>query len=85
MFRRVLIANRGEIALRILRSLRTMGIEAVVIHGKEDRLSLPVRLADEAVYIPRSDPLASYLDIEAIVEAAKEVGRTPCTPVTVSG
>ena len=54
MFRRVLIANRGEIALRILRSLRAMGIDAVIIHGKEDRLSLPVRLADEGVHIPVS-------------------------------
>ena len=80
MFRRVLIANRGEIALRILRSLRAMGIDAVIIHGKEDRLSLPVRLADEGVYIPRSDPLASYLDIEAIVEAAKEVGADAVHP-----
>ena len=80
MFRRVLIANRGEIALRILRSLRTMGIEVVTIHGKEDRLSLPVRLADESVYIPRSDPLASYLDIEAIVQAAKEVGADAVHP-----
>ena len=49
MFRRVLIANRGEIALRILRSLRTLGIEAVMIHGREDRLTTPVRLADEAM------------------------------------
>ena len=80
MFRRVLIANRGEIALRILRSLRTMGIVVVTIHGKEDRLSLPVRLADESVYIPRSDPLASYLDIEAIVQAAKEVGADAVHP-----
>lgn len=80
MFRRVLIANRGEIALRVLRSLRSMGIDAVVIHGREDRLSLPVRLADEGVYIPRSDPLASYLDIEAIVEAAKEVGADAVHP-----
>ena len=80
MFRRVLIANRGEIALRILRSLRTMGIEVVTIHGKEDRLSLPVRLADESVYIPRSDTLASYLDIEAIVQAAKEVGADAVHP-----
>ena len=47
MFRRVLIANRGEIALRILRSLRALGIEGVVVHGREDRLTLPVRLADE--------------------------------------
>ena len=80
MFRRVLIANRGEIALRILRSLRAMGVEVVTIHGKEDRLSLPVRLADESVYIPRSDPLASYLDIEAIIAAAKEVGADAVHP-----
>ena len=70
MFRRVLIANRGEIALRILRSLRSLGIEGVVVHGREDRLTLPVRLADEGAFIPRDDPLASYLDIEAIIAAA---------------
>ena len=80
VFRRVLIANRGEIALRILRSLRTLGIEAVMIHGREDRLTTAVRLADEAVYIPRDDPLASYLDIEAIVAAAKEVGADAVHP-----
>ena len=80
MFRRVLIANRGEIALRILRSLRTLGIEAVMIHGREDRLTTPVRLADEAIHIARDDPLASYLDIEAIVAAAKEVGADAVHP-----
>jgi len=80
MFRRVLIANRGEIALRILRSLRTLGIEAVMIYGREDRLTTPVRLADEAIHIPRDDPLASYLDIEAIVAAAKEVGADAVHP-----
>ena len=80
MFRRVLIANRGEIALRILRSLRTLGIEAVMIHGREDRLTTPVRLADEAIHIARDDPLASYLDIEAIVTAAKEVGADAVHP-----
>ena len=74
MFRRVLVANRGEIALRIVRSLSSMGVSSVVIHGREDRLSLPVRLADEGYFIPRDDPLASYLDIEAIVSAAKETG-----------
>ena len=47
-FKRVLIANRGEIALRILRALRDMGIEVAIIHGREDRLSLPVRLSDFA-------------------------------------
>ena len=80
MFRRVLIANRGEIALRILRSLRALGVEAVVAHGRDDRLTLPVRLADEGVFIARDDPLASYLDIEAIVEAAKEVGADAVHP-----
>ena len=80
MFRRVLIANRGEIALRIIRSLHSLGIEAVMIYGREDRISTPVRLADESVYIPRDDPLASYLDIEAIVSAAKEVGADAVHP-----
>lgn len=80
MFRRVLIANRGEIALRILRSLHSLGIESVMIYGNEDRISTPVRLADEAVYIPRDDPLASYLDIEAIVAAAKKVGADAVHP-----
>ncbi len=80
MFRRVLIANRGEIALRILRSLRALGIEGVVVHGREDRLTLPVRMADEGAFIPRDDPLASYLDIEAVVAAAKEVGTDAVHP-----
>ena len=76
----MLVANRGEIALRVVRSLRELGIESVVIHGREDRISRPVRLADEGFYIPREDPLASYLDIEAIVSAAKEVGADAVHP-----
>ena len=72
-FKRVLIANRGEIALRILRTLRDMGIEAAIIHGREDRLSLPVRMADIAYPIMRANPLDSYLDIEAVVQAAKDL------------
>ena len=80
MFRRVLVANRGEIALRIVRSLRELGVESVVIHGREDRMSLPVRLADEGFFIPSEDPLASYLDIEAIISAAKGVGADAVHP-----
>lgn len=72
-FKRVLIANRGEIALRILRTLRDMGIEAAIIHGREDRLSLPVRMADIAYPNYRTNPLDSYLDIESVVQAAKEL------------
>ena len=69
----MLIANRGEIALRILRTLRDMGIEAAIIHGREDRLSLPVQMADIAYPNYRTNPLDSYLDIEAVVQAAKEL------------
>ena len=72
-FKRVLIANRGEIALRILRTLRDMGIEAAIIHGREDRLSLPVRFADVAYANYKSNPLDSYLDIESVIAAAKEL------------
>jgi acetyl-CoA carboxylase biotin carboxylase subunit len=72
-FKRVLIANRGEIALRILRTLRDMGIEVAIIHGREDRLSIPVRLSDIAYPIYSSNPLDSYLNIEAVVKAAKEL------------
>ena len=69
----MLIANQGEIALRILRTLRDMGIEAAIIHGREDRLSLPVQMADIAYPNYRTNPLDSYLDIEAVVQAAKEL------------
>ncbi len=79
-FKRVLIANRGEIALRILRALREMEIEVAIIHGREDRLSLPVRLSDIAVPIYRDNPLDSYLDVEAVVEAAKAVSADAVHP-----
>ena len=74
MFHRVLVANRGEIALRIGRALRSLGIEVCMIHGREDRLSLPVRFADDARGILRDNPLDSYLDIEAVIDAAKSMG-----------
>ena len=73
-FKRVLIANRGEIALRILRTLRDMGIEAAIIHGREDRLSLPVRFSDIAYANYKKNPLDTYLDIESVIHAAKEMG-----------
>ena len=79
-FKRVLIANRGEIALRIMRTLRDMGISAAIIHGREDRLSLPVRISDTAVPILRDNPLDSYLDIEAVIQAAKDVGADAVHP-----
>jgi len=79
-FKRVLIANRGEIALRILRALREMGIEAAMIHGREDRTSLPVLLSDAAVPIYRQEPLSSYLEIDAVIQAAKDLGADAVHP-----
>ena len=80
MFERVLIANRGEIALRILRSLRGLGCEVAIVHGREDRLSLPVRLSDHAVPLYLDNPIDSYLDIDAVLGAAKEVGAQAIHP-----
>ena len=80
MFKRVLIANRGEIALRISRALRELGIEVCIIHGREDRLSLPVRFSDYAIPLYRSNPLDSYLDYEAVIQAAKDVGAEAIHP-----
>ena len=83
-FKRVLIANRGEIALRILRTLRDMGIEAAIIHGREDRLSLPVELADVAYPIMRSKPTRFISRHRSSSQAAKDLECDAVTQVTVS-
>ena len=70
MFRKILIANRGEIALRVLRACRTLGIEAVVVYSEADRESLPVQLADEAICIGPPDARRSYLSAPAVISAA---------------
>ena len=74
MFRKVLIANRGEIALRILRACRTLGVEAVVAYSEADRDSLPVLLADEAICIGPADATRSYLSAPAVISAALVTG-----------
>ena len=74
MFRRILIANRGEIALRILRACRTLGVEAVVTYSEADRDSLPVQLADEAICIGPADARRSYLSAPAVISAAVVTG-----------
>jgi acetyl-CoA carboxylase biotin carboxylase subunit len=66
----VLIANRGEIALRILRTCREMGIRTVVAHSKADEQSLPVRLADESICVGPNEARSSYLNIPALISAA---------------
>jgi acetyl-CoA carboxylase biotin carboxylase subunit len=71
MFKRILIANRGEVALRIIRTCRRMGIETVVVHSTADRDSLPVRLADESICIGPPAATDSYLNINNIIAAAE--------------
>ena len=70
MFHKILIANRGEIALRIIRACREMGIRTVIAHSTADASSLPVRLADESVCIGPPEARASYLNIPSIISAA---------------
>ncbi len=70
MFRKILIANRGEIALRIIRACREMGIPNVIAHSEADRDSLPVRLADEHICIGPGASSKSYLNIPNIISAA---------------
>ena len=74
MFSRVLVANRGEIAVRVIRALRELGIEAVAVYSTADRDAAHVRLADRAVCIGPPSPAESYLNIPSVVAAANTTG-----------
>ncbi|RLM57266.1 acetyl-CoA carboxylase biotin carboxylase subunit [Halobellus sp. Atlit-31R] len=74
MFDSVLIANRGEIAIRIIQACRELGVEAVAVYSDTDETAKHVRLADEAYHIGASVARESYLDQEAIIDAAREAG-----------
>jgi len=71
MFSKILIANRGEIALRIIRACRELGIRTVAVYSEADRNSLHVRFADEAICIGQASSASSYLNIPAIISAAE--------------
>ncbi len=71
LFHKILIANRGEIALRIIRTCRELGIRSVIAHSKADAGSLPVRLADESICVGPDAARLSYLNIPAIISAAE--------------
>ena len=80
MFKKVLIANRGEVALRILRTCREMGIETVIVHSEADEGSMPVLLADEAVCVGGNSAIESYLRIPNIISAAQVTGADAVHP-----
>ncbi len=80
MFQKIVIANRGEIALRILRACKALGIKSVAVYSKADRDLLHVRLADEAVCIGPFDAKESYLNIPAIISAAEVTGAEAIHP-----
>ncbi|MEM1044285.1 MAG: acetyl-CoA carboxylase biotin carboxylase subunit [Bacteroidota bacterium] len=80
MIQKVLIANRGEIALRVLRTCRELGIQTVAVYSTADRASLPVRFADEAVCIGPPPSADSYLRVDRIIAAAEVTGADAIHP-----
>ncbi|HWM64584.1 MAG TPA: biotin carboxylase N-terminal domain-containing protein, partial [Solirubrobacterales bacterium] len=80
MFEKVLIANRGEIAIRVARTLKEMGIGSVAVYSEIDRDAPHVREADEAFLIGPAVPAESYLNVPTIIETAKEAGAEAIHP-----
>src|SRR5260221_356024 len=80
MFRKILIANRGEIACRIIRTARRMGIATVAVYSEADAGALHVREADESVPIGPAPAADSYLRIDRIVEACRQTGAEAVHP-----
>src|SRR5215471_6350337 len=80
LFKKVLIANRGEIALRVIRACRELGIQSVAIHSSADSESLHVKFADQSVCIGPPPAKSSYLSIPAIISAAEISGADAVHP-----
>ena len=74
MFKKILIANRGDVALRVLRACKEMGIQTVIVHSAADSESMPVRLADESVCVGPAPATDSYLNIPNLISAAAVTG-----------
>jgi len=80
MFSKILVANRGEIAVRIMRACRELGVATVAVYSEADRGALHVQVADEAVFIGPAPALESYLNMERLVEAAHHTGAEAIHP-----
>ncbi|MBI2784411.1 MAG: 3-methylcrotonyl-CoA carboxylase, partial [Gammaproteobacteria bacterium] len=80
MFSKILIANRGEIACRVIRSARALGLRTVAVYSDADRGALHARSADEAVHIGAAPPRESYLDIGRLIAACRESGADAVHP-----
>ena len=80
MFNKILIANRGEIACRIIKTARVMGIATVAVYSDADRNALHVKMADEAVYLGASPSIESYLVGDKIIQAALDTGAQAIHP-----
>ncbi|MGQ9619062.1 MAG: acetyl-CoA carboxylase biotin carboxylase subunit [Candidatus Aminicenantia bacterium] len=80
MIKKVLVANRGEIAIRVIKACRELGIPNVVIYSEVDRKSLHIQMADEAVEVGAAPPSESYLNMERIIEIAKSVSANAIHP-----
>ena len=80
LFKRILIANRGEIAVRVIRACKELGIESVAVYSDADARALHVALANQAVRIGPPSAAESYLSIDAIISAAKSTGADAIHP-----
>ncbi|HAE93109.1 MAG TPA: acetyl/propionyl-CoA carboxylase subunit alpha, partial [Hyphomonas atlantica] len=80
MFKKILIANRGEIAVRVIKTCRRLGVQTVVVYSDADADSMAVEMADEAIHIGPSPAAESYLVADKIIDAVRQTGAEAIHP-----